>query len=448
MPDDPILQALRHHPWIADADRTGDHAVRVRPAPAALAVRPGPGALIGEFLDHWGEVYDWTYTAGRGGHAPDLDLSGWRATDTGRPLPVDHMTEWVERTVELVQRTDPRHVLELGCGTGMLMHRLLPRALGYVGTDLSAKAIDRHSAAAPPGTAFVRAAAHQTLSPQVQDALARTGFPDGRPDCVLLNSITQCFPSVDYLRAVVLDALDLVAAGGTVIVGDVRHRGLLDDYCRWVERAADPGLDDTELVVRAARRAARDEELLFDPPLLAALAAESPRRVRMATHAKTMRADTELTRYRFDAVLHVDTAPDGPEPQALAWNALPETDRLAALRRTLTVVGPARVTGIPNRLLRPEADGAVAAAELRTALAGLDAIVTCDVTDPQRLEVVAPARHAAISVTDLLGTGTAHEPFGAFVRTRLAEEARRHLRRVTGAPADVTIVVHIGEGAR
>ena len=102
----------------------------------------------------------------------------------------------------------------------------------------------------PGRTAFVRAAAHESGAPQVRDALERIGCPDGRPDCVVLNSVTQCFPGLDYLEAVVHDALALVAPGGTVVVGDVRDARLLDDFARWAERDAEAAR--RRLVVRKA----------------------------------------------------------------------------------------------------------------------------------------------------------------------------------------------------
>src|SRR5688500_17205292 len=114
-----MTMLLARHPWIATAVADGD-AIRVRPSRAAIAVRPAPGPLLAEVLEHWGEVYDFTYSTTGSRHAEDLDLSGWRASDTGEPFPVEHMADWVDRTVDLVLATRPRWVLELGCGTGLL----------------------------------------------------------------------------------------------------------------------------------------------------------------------------------------------------------------------------------------------------------------------------------------------------------------------------------------
>ncbi|KOX17367.1 hypothetical protein ADL05_09435 [Nocardiopsis sp. NRRL B-16309] len=420
-------EALAGHPWIAGA-RVEDGVVRIRPHPNALASRPRIGALVSEYLDHWGELYDWTYEKAEGRHSGDLDLSGWRASDTGDPLPVEHMGEWVDRTVDLVLETRPDLVLELGCGTGLLAHRLHGRVGGYVGTDVAPTAVATLTAAGLPGTAFVRAAAHEAASAPVAGALERVAGAGARPDCVLLNSVTQCFPDLGYLRAVLLDAISLVRPGGTVVVGDNRHAGLLTEYGAWVERAADPDASDAEIARRAARRGERDDELLFDPACLAAIGAASPREVRLGVRAKTMGADTELTRYRFDAVFHVDAADPPVAPRAVAWSATATaaTDDVR-LAQALSQ-GPVRVAGIPHALLVRSPDARTPAG-LRSALAGLDACVALDPADPRVLEVCSPASAAPRPVAEHVGAGQAHEPFHAFVARRLGEAARSHLRR-------------------
>ncbi|WP_052357193.1 methyltransferase [Actinomadura welshii] len=427
---DDLLRPLRAHPWIEDARFAPDgETVRIRPAASALAVRPALGGLVEEYLEHWGEVYDWTYTEAEGRRADDLDLSGWRASDTGRPLPAGHMREWVDHTVGLVLSVRPRWILELGCGTGLLTHRLRGHVSGYVGTDVAGTAVRKLSARALPGTTFVRAAAHEARSPQVLAALEAGGFPDARPDCVLLNSVTQCFPGVAYLEAVLRDAVELVAAGGTVIVGDVRDARLLRDFCRWAERAQAPDADARELARRAAQRAARDPELLFDPPLIAGLAvraaAETGRSLRMSVHPKTMRDETELTRYRFDAVLHVDASAT-PTPKAASWDDS-AGDEAAALN-VLLETEPVAVHGIPRTSLP--------AARLRE-LVGERAAVIADPADPARLGVVAPPEAAAVPVEEIAGRpGTAHDPFPSFGERRLGEIARAVLRRDTAVEID------------
>lgn len=66
---------LRAHPWIGHAEPTAS-GVRVHPAAHLLGTAPEPGALIVEYLGHWSEVYQLTYTSAPRDAPGDLDLSG------------------------------------------------------------------------------------------------------------------------------------------------------------------------------------------------------------------------------------------------------------------------------------------------------------------------------------------------------------------------------------
>ena len=433
---DEAARCLAGDPWI-DSAVVMPGGLRIRPSESALAVFP-PGVLVAEYLEHWREVYDWTYSRAAVRQAADLDLSGWLASDTGKPFEVAHMREWIAGTVNLVLRYQPRWVLELGCGTGLLAHRLRDRVSGYVGTDVAASVLDALSANSTGRAVFIRAAAHEAAGRAVRLALDQVGCPVTGPDCVLLNSVTQCFPDVTYLRAVVRKAVGLVAPGGIVVIGDVRHAGLLPHFCRWLERVADPAADDTEIERRARARAATDTELLFDPATLADACSGTGRDVRIAVYPKLMRADTELTRYRFDAVLHIDSEPTGG-PTATAtvrWDGA--ADPLVVARSTS---GPARITGIPNRLLTDH-PLAVTPCQLAEAVRERDAAVILDPTALTGLAVVTPAVAATVPIDEVDGRpGHAHEPFPAFVTRRLTEAARRVLRRERPAAAGLPIEV-------
>lgn len=443
---DPAVRVLLDHPWIARVERISTGGILVTADPATLAVRPKLGALVAEHLEHWTEVYDFTYSSAAGDREPGLDLAGWRATDSGLPLADGHMSEWADRTIEVVLRNRPSWVLELGCGTGMMLHRLHPHVSGYVGIDVSERAVERLSQQNLAGVRLIRVAAHEIAGPDIREALeslAGAGGGPRRPDCILLNSVTQCFPSVEYLSEVVGAALDLVAPGGAVVLGDVRHAGLLDHYCRWAESSIDATLEEPELTNRAQRRAAADRELLLDAPTLAVVAAGTHRQVTISLLAKTLTADTELTRYRFDAVLHVD-ATAAPASTVHDWAELgPEP--MVALSQLAGGVEPLQVHEIPNELLDPR-PGSTTGAALRAAVSGCVAVVLIDPADPTRLQVAAPAEAAAVPPEALAGTGRPHEPLEAFARTRLVEVSRDLLRRA-GLPASVDLVAQLPSGA-
>ena len=112
------------------------------------------------------------------------------------------MREWVEHTVGRILALKPRRVLEIGCGTGMLLlprSRLTastttvwtsrPSAIRYVQTEAARLGL-RQRDAAPGGCA---------------DELR--GLRTGSFDLVILNSVIQYFPTADYLVEVLERAL-------------------------------------------------------------------------------------------------------------------------------------------------------------------------------------------------------------------------------------------------
>ena len=266
----------------------------------------------------WRQVYD----EAQGGAAADpadpaFDTSGWVSSYTGAPIPADEMAEAVQATVARILALRPRRVLELGCGTGLLLWRVAPHCESYVGTDLSAATLAtlrRRLAGAGLGNVglFQREAADFS------------GLPEGPFDVVVANSVVQAFPGAGYLRGVVDQALARVGAGGTVMLGDVRSLPLLPAFAASLGRPVD---DERELVI--------------DPAFFAGLAPAVEILLKRGRH------HNELTRFRYDVLLHAGE----PEARAsiarwLDWNA----DRLtlAALRPHLDEGAALGVLGVPN----------------------------------------------------------------------------------------------------
>ena len=73
---------------------------------------------------------------------PTFDIAGWNNSYTGEPIPADEMREWVDETVSRIRSLAPRRVLEIGCGTGLLLFRVAPGAARYVGIDVAQSALD------------------------------------------------------------------------------------------------------------------------------------------------------------------------------------------------------------------------------------------------------------------------------------------------------------------
>ena len=143
----------------------------------------------------------------------------------------------------------------------------------------------------------------------------------GQFDAVVLNSVIQYFPDLDYLMKVLEGAVESVRPGGAVFIGDVRSLKLLEAFHTSVEFfRADDGLSKQELARRVQKGIRQEGELLVDPEFFDAIRKRWPRITHVEIQLKRGRAHNELTRFRYDVVLHVgEQAPPQVECPWLDW---------------------------------------------------------------------------------------------------------------------------------
>jgi hypothetical protein len=135
------------------------------------------------------------------------------------------------------------------------------------------------------------------------------GLNAGSFDTVVINSAAQYFPSSGYLTRVLESAVRLVSPGGQVFVGDVRNLSLLTCFAASVELFQAHDDADLEAVrIRVQKRLRHTPELVLSPAFFLALRQRIPGISRIEIRPRDGRADNEMTRYRYDAILHVGNA--------------------------------------------------------------------------------------------------------------------------------------------
>ena len=255
-------------------------------------------------IDKWRTVWNQIYETRVEEHDELFDTSGWISSYTGQPVPQDEMRAWLEETVARILALDPRRVLEIGCGTGMLLHRIAPHVDSFTGCDISSSVLARLQAS-------VDRAGLKNVTLRRGDAASCVIGHERVFDTVIFNSVIQYFPGVEYFLDVLEAGLEAVADGGAIFLGDVRSLPLAELYRASVEsyRAGDE-CPREELIRRVAATTEREEELLIDPAFFSALRSRLPRLGQVDIQLKRHSAANEMSKFRYDVVLR-----SGPRAQ-------------------------------------------------------------------------------------------------------------------------------------
>jgi amino acid adenylation domain-containing protein len=341
---------------VPDWDRADDAA-----APAA------PGGLEAEHQADWLATFEYTYGQAAAEEAdPTFNVAGWNSSYTGEPIPAEEMREWVEATVARVESLRPARVLEVGCGSGLLLARIAPGCERYVATDFSPRAV---RAVQELGRSRADLAHVEVLQRTAEDF---SGFEDGSFDTVVINSVVQYLPSLQHLLGLLASAVRVVRPGGRVFVGDVRDFRLLGAFRTAVETYRSPGARPVaEWRNRAEQAQAQEEELVIDPAFFWTLGRELEAVSAVETLQKRGRFRNEMTEFRYDVVLHVGGTGGGADDAAvLDWERQGLTPAALAARLREQADGAVVVRGIPNARV----SGALRQVEIRRGARGAETV--------------------------------------------------------------------------
>nr|QEO74617.1 condensation domain-containing protein [uncultured bacterium] len=350
-----IESVLRQHPALRDAlivareDEPGDRRLVSYVVPTSRKEDESDEDFGNQWstdqVSEWQMIFDETYAQPSSQADETFNIIGWNSSYTNQPIPAEEMAVWVDQTVDRILALQPQSVLEIGCGTGLLLFRIAPHCERYCATDFSAASLRKVQQVMDQSEDDF---SHVTLARK--DATNFDGSETEKFDTVIINSVVQYFPGIDYFLQVLENAVKSVRPGGHIFVGDIRSLPLLETFHASVQLSqAVDSVSKSELRERVKRTLSHEEELVIDPAFFHALKQYLPNIGRVEIQLKRGPHHNELTKFRYDVVLHIgNDTESGSEMGWLDWEEQGLTP--AAIRQTLGANGIAGlgVRGVPN----------------------------------------------------------------------------------------------------
>jgi SAM-dependent methyltransferase/acyl carrier protein len=271
---------------------------------------------------------------------------GWTSSYFDQPIPTIQMQEWVGNTIKRIALMKPRNVLEIGCGTGLLLFRLSKVVTQYFASDFSSDMLTYLKTFLP----------HYNINNVhlIECQATDTHKISQCFDTIILNSVIQYFPSVDYLLDVISQCIQKIAGKGQIFIGDVRSLHLLEEFHASVllnKQVENFSLKDWKYLLT---KAVNDEdELVLDFNFFHFLKNKFEAITHVEILLKEGKYHNEMNAYRYDVVLYINHEAEEltEDIKEQSWCSKEGCGNLASIHSTISEERPPLflIKNIPNR---------------------------------------------------------------------------------------------------
>ena len=271
--------------------------------------------MVEDQLANWQDTFTTTYATATCS-LDQADFIGWNSSYDGQPIQVDEMQLWLEETLRRIKELNPRKVLEIGCGTGMILGGLGEHVEQYVGLDIAEKPIEfLRSEVLRKNWQHVKLYSGDSL--EVLEKLAMDSAFLGHFDVIIINSVIQYFPTATYLEKVLQLAAHFLCPMGNIYLGDLRANATINLHHLSLAMR-NPAQENKTLIALKKRllySKEREVELLVDPGAIKAMLAF--RNPSIWPRLKDFNANNEISHFRYDIVIQLDHASSGVSPDVI-----------------------------------------------------------------------------------------------------------------------------------
>ena len=225
------------------------------------------------------------------------DFVGWISSYTGKPIDTKDMSEWRDETVSKINNLSPENILEVGSGNGLLLFSLIDSCKYYYAIDFSGQAIDYTKR-------MINNYGYQNKVKIFECDASTIPFENltNNYDTVVINSVTQYFPSVDYLSDTLIQIINNMSKAGQIFIGDLRDFRLIDCFYYSVLKFKNQIVSKIEIDYFKSQ----DSELFISPVYFINLQKTNPKISHIELLPKLYNVINEISCFRYDVILHIN----------------------------------------------------------------------------------------------------------------------------------------------
>jgi amino acid adenylation domain-containing protein len=248
-----------------------------------------------DFISTWETLYQSEYLS------LDIDnfkqnTRGWNSSYTDEAIDQAGIHEWINETIARIQQYNPKNILEIGSGSGLILFNMLDNCRRYCATDFSKNVINYTKNVVDKFGYGAKVSTIVCTADKIPYTQLQTAY-----DTVILNSVLQYFPSLEYLETVIINTIANLYGSGQIFIGDVRDFRLLKCFHLSVQTYKQKKITPIEM----NRLLLREKELLVSPEYFVRLKCENKDISHVEILPKLGKANHEMNNYRYDVVLHI-----------------------------------------------------------------------------------------------------------------------------------------------